>query len=228
MKMSKLKKIFYFAAIPLLWALIIFVFIRSNGKLTVDQLLNYTPKNMALAIPVMLGIFALRSFDFLIYIGLIYAVTGILFPVPLALAVNLLGTAILCLIPYQIGRSEGTGILEKIYAKYPKTAMLERLFHERDFLFVLSVRLLGVPVNIASLFFGARKTDKKTFLAASLLALLTDILPFTIIGSAAEDKGSFGNILCLTLRFVVFLTAVIVNAVLMRKDKKAKETVRCL
>ena len=69
---------------------------------------------------ILLSLFALKSVNAVIHCGLIYAVSGIIFPLPSAAAINLAGTVIMSSIPYFIGKSEGYGAVEEFLKKHSK------------------------------------------------------------------------------------------------------------
>ena len=67
------------------------VFVLLNGNITVDMLLHYTPRNKLLAALVIVALYALKSQTVIILYGVIAAAAGILFELPVALAVNTVG-----------------------------------------------------------------------------------------------------------------------------------------
>ena len=78
----------------LMWGCALLLFIKTNGKLSIEELLRYKPENPWLAALAMLGLFLLKSVDFLMHTGVLCAISAILFPLPAAFAVNLIGLAI--------------------------------------------------------------------------------------------------------------------------------------
>ena len=89
------------------WSTVLLVFLKSNGNLSVNSILNYKPENTGLAILSMLGLFLLKSVDFLMHSGVLYAADGIMFPLPAAVMINLIGAAIMLTPTYFIGRTLG-------------------------------------------------------------------------------------------------------------------------
>ncbi|MBQ2546203.1 MAG: hypothetical protein II557_07930, partial [Clostridia bacterium] len=96
------------ACAALLAVLLVFTGCRKNGGLTVEQLVTYKPKNPVAAALGMLGLFALKSVDFIMHSGVLYAASGVMFPLPVALALNIVGAAIMVTPCYFIGRALGT------------------------------------------------------------------------------------------------------------------------
>ena len=55
------------------WGTVILLFSRHHGGFTAKELANYKPDNPLLSCLVMLGLFALKSVDFLMHSGVLYA-----------------------------------------------------------------------------------------------------------------------------------------------------------
>ena len=148
---------FWGICLVILWGCAIALFVRANGHLSVQELLRYQPENKVLAAFAMWGLFLLKSVDFVIYSGLLYAIDGILFPLPAALFVNLVGIVIISTVPYFVGKSLGSPILKRIEAKYPKFQEVEKKSGDNVFLLALLLRCVGLPYNLVGMYMGARK-----------------------------------------------------------------------
>ena len=111
-------KLLWGALLLAAWAAVALILIRSGGKLTLAQLLSYEPENPIAAILVMLGLFLLKSVDFLMHSGLLYAADGVMFPLFGALGLNLLGALILTIPGYCLGRSLGGPAVAYVEGRY--------------------------------------------------------------------------------------------------------------
>lgn len=60
------------------------------------------------------ALFAVKSLSIFLYSGLLYAASGILFPLPVAIAVNIAGTAVMVSIPYWLGKRLGSQAVQYI------------------------------------------------------------------------------------------------------------------
>ena len=105
--------------------------------------MSYTPRQPVLAAAMLWALFAVKSLSIFLYSGLLYAASGILFPLPVAIAVNIAGTAVMVSIPYWLGKRLGSQAVQYILHRFAKSAMLHDLRGGSDFFFVLIVRLLG-------------------------------------------------------------------------------------
>lgn len=177
-----------------LWAGLVLFCFRNRNALTPEMLAAYSPSDPVLASALLLGLFGVKSLSVVIYSGLLYAASGILFPLPWAVAVNLCGTVIMVSLPYWIGRKTGGQKAEEIVKKYPRAAELRRLRSESDVLFAFLVRVIGrLPSDVVSLYMGAIKMPYLRYLLGSVLGLLPHTVTFPLIsaGLLREDAPGF-------------------------------------
>ena len=98
------------AALAAVWIAIVCVCFFNRDRFSVDEVLRFTPSEPWLAAVIMLLLFALKSLSVVVYCGILYAADGILFPLPVAILMNILGTAVMVSVPYFIGRRRGGDI----------------------------------------------------------------------------------------------------------------------
>lgn len=174
----------------LLWAALIALCLRYRETLF-DDILRYTPRNSWLAAGGIVALFAVKSVSVVLYSGVLYAASGVLFPLPTALAVSLAGTAVMFLIPYQVGRRSGGEAVEQLMEKYPRLHALRDLREKNDFLFTLAVRSMRLlSYDVTSLYLGAAGAAFPAYMGASLLASLPSLVAFTTMGTGAGDLSS--------------------------------------
>lgn len=156
---SKLKTILRRSVIVAVWALILVFCIKKRHRFAFDGVLEFTPSNPMLTTVILLSLFALKSVNAVIYCGLLYAVSGIIFPLPSAAAINLAGTVIMSSIPYFIGKSEGYGAVKEFLKKHSKFEKIKEFRTENEFMLIFLSRALGIlPADIMSTYFGACNT----------------------------------------------------------------------
>ena len=209
-------------ALGLIWfSILAFLFVHRK-KLTAEEIARYTPTNPWFAAMVMLALFALKSLSIVIYSGLLYAANGILFPLPAAILLNLIGTVIMVTLPYQIGRRTGASAVDDIRAKYPKTEAIHSLRAKNDFLFSFLVRMVLLPSDVASLYMGAVHVEYKKYLLGSLLGMLPHTITYPIMGMSIQDIRSpqFIISLCAEIAYILVTSAVYT---LYRKKNKADQ-----
>ena len=206
--------------LSLIWVGIIVILFIHREELSAEGIARYMPKNPWLAAIVMLALFALKSLSIVIYSGLLYAANGILFPLPVAIVLNLIGTVIMVSLPYLIGRRTGASAVDEIRAKYPKAEAIRNLRAKNDFLFSFLVRMARLPSDVASLYMGAVHVEYKKYLLGSLLGLLPHTITYPMMGMNIRDIRSpqFLISLCAEIAYILVTSAVYT---LYRKKKKA-------
>ena len=159
-------------------------------QLTAEAIAAFSPKQTALAAGFLIGLYALKSLSVCFPMSALTAAGGLLFPFPLALAVNLCGTAVAQTIPFLLGRREQGG-LEALAARFPRVADLCRVQAENRWLTVFLLRLAGAsPGDVVSLYLGASGTPYGVYLSAGLLGGLPRIASATALGGALWEPGS--------------------------------------
>lgn len=190
--------------------LVLIFCIKNRDRFTFDGVLEFTPENPILAAVIMLGLFALKSVNAVIYCGLLYAVCGIIFPLPAAIAINTVGTVIMSAIPYLIGKAEGDGTVKKLLNKYPKLERIKDFRTENEFMLIFLSRAVGIlPADIMSLYFGACNTPFWKFILASVLGLLPRIICDPVIGRKITDPASAEFIISLTVNIIFTLASIL-------------------
>lgn len=207
-----------------LWISIIVICFVFRDSITAESIAGFSPKNPLAAILVLMLLFAGKSLSVVIYIAVIYAASGLLFPLPAALAVNLLGSAVTFTIPYFIGRKKGEKLACELMEKYPKFAALNSLQGRSRMLFSIAGRGLGIlPMDIVDAYFGATAMEPGVFYLGGLVGMLPELLIYTILGSAASDPSSPGFKISLMCDVVIKSAAAILCVVLVKKINKETE-----
>ena len=168
------------------------LFVIYREQITADQITKFTPANKIAAVLFMLLIFAVKSFCVFIYCGILYAASGIIFPIPYAILVNILGTVIMTSIPYFIGKKAGGKYIEKLLVKHPKLDMLNEAHGATNSFFLsFTVRITGLlPSDIVSAFFGASGVSYGAYIISTILGFLPMIGAFSVMGMSAHDVTS--------------------------------------
>ena len=153
-------------------------------QLTAEAIAAFSPRQTVLAASFLVGLYALKSLSVCFPMSALTAAGGLLFPFPLALAVNLCGTGVAQTIPFFLGRREQEG-LEALAERIPRVAGVCRAQAENPWLSVFLLRLAGAsPGDVVSLYLGASGTPYGTYLSAGLLGGLPRIACATVLGGA--------------------------------------------
>ncbi len=202
------------------WCLIGLILYKSNGNLTVEQLVNYRPKNPVVAALAMLGLFLLKSVDFIMYSGVLYAASGILFPLPAAIALNIVGAAIMVTPVYFIGRSLGAPVLEALKRKYPKLNDFVSQPIGGELMLSLLLRSVGLSLHVGSLYLGAAQVCFDRYLLGSVLGLLPMIITDTVMGTSVHDPKSPAFVIALAAKLSISALSLLIALILRKRGRQ--------
>ena len=192
--------------------------------LTVEAIVSFTPENLWLAALVFMGLYAAKSLTVVVYLKLLYVAAGVVFPLPVAIAVNIVGSVVELTIPYLIGLGGGQHMAEAILERHPRLQRVTRLRMRNDFLYALFLRAVGVlPVDPIGIYFGACRMDYGTFITSGILGLLPAMLVATVMGVEAQDPASPAFITSTVLFVFVHGAAIIGFCVWVRKCGRAEQ-----
>lgn len=180
--------------IPIL-AMIVCVaaFLFVGQSLTRQDLADWLPQNRVLAALTLILLYTVKSLTVFFPLLTLYLLSGIIFPLPIAILVNVLGLIACDPLPYLIGKSLGSEFLERIRTKYPKLETLELLRRKGAFPFAVLARSAGMlPGDIVSVYFGCVHLNYPAYLAGSILGLAPGMVAATIFGSQIGNPGTPG------------------------------------
>lgn len=177
-----------------------------RDSLNAQTILHYTPENLWLAALALLAFYAVKSLSVVFPLLALYVCAGLLFPVPLALAVNLMGLFVCVSLPYSLARCAGAGLLDKLQKRYPKIARLNELQQGSELFFAFFLRVVGVlPGDVVSMVLGATGMTYWKYVLGSLLGMLPGMVSATIAGASVSDPTS--PVFLATAAFTVLLSA---------------------
>ena len=187
-------------------------FLVSGRKLSVDDILSYTPSEPMLAALFLWLAFALKSLSLVFPVVALFAVSGQLFPLPVAFAVNTVGIAVTMTLPYLLGRASELDFSEKLLAKYPKLIEIRRLRENSSFFLSFLARAIGVlPCDVVSMYFGGTRMDYLPYIGGAVLGFMPDLICATVLGQQIEKYDSPGfwitlaiNILCCISGYLLY------------------------
>ena len=175
----------------ILWVVFVVVLFIHRDRISVDAILERTPENRWGAVLLMLFLFTVKGMSMVLHAGILYTASGLLFPLPLAFLVNLLGTCCMVTAPWLYGRFVGENIAERFDAKYPAAARVASFREKNDWLFSLGVRLLtGLPSDPLSMYLGAVKLSWPALIFGAVLAYLPNAVTLPILARNAGSPGS--------------------------------------
>lgn len=152
------------------------------------DLLSYAPENAFLAALVIVACYPLKSLSVFFPIAVLYIAAGLLFPLPIALAVTLAGTAAGYSLPWLVGRVAGDGLVKGLCGRFPKLKPVIGLKQRSPVFFSYLLRVIGVvPFDLGSLLLGACRTPFLDGLLGSWMGLLPGILTNLLLAEQLEE-----------------------------------------
>lgn len=204
------------------WSTVIVLFVRHQDGLSAQALASYQPERPFVSCLIMLGLFLLKSVDFLIHSGILYAAVGIMFPLPIALLLNLVGIIITVTPAYFLGRIWGPAVIETLYEKYPRLRTFTQGREGGSFLVSFLLRTVGLPIQIGSVYMGAANYSFGRFLSGSVFGLLPIMIPYTVMGESADKPGSPAFIVALTIEVLTVIASLVAGAVMAKHRVASK------
>lgn len=201
------------------WGMLVLICFLFRDRISVDAIVNFSPNQPLLAVGIMLLLFSVKSLLFVIYGGILYAACGIMFSLPVAIAVNLAGTVLMTSIPFFVGRLAGRGFLSRLTDRYPKLEVLRQIPRKNPFFVSFFVRMIGLlPADGVGMYLGAGRMPYGPYLAGTLLGLLPSVVAFSVMGMSADDPTS--PAFRISLGFEIGLTVFALLLYLIRKKRK--------
>lgn len=205
------------------WVCLIILCLIQRDQITVDNIVNFTPKNPFLAACVILLLFALKSVSVVIYGGILYAASGILFPLPAAIAVNLVGSVIMTTIPFLIGKRSGVKILDRLVQKNSKLEILRSVPKQNEWLISFFVRIVGVlPSDLVSMYLGASGLHYTRYMIGTIVGLLPAIIDFSVMGKSIHDVSSPAFRISVGIEIFLMILSISIYSIWKRKKKRGK------
>lgn len=198
------------------------IFVLTNGSITVDMLLNYTPGNKFLAAAIIIVLYALKSQTVIIPYAVVAAAAGVIFELPAALAVNTIGTVVCISVPYFTGRASDGVLVE---GALKKSARLRSIYEDNRgnlFLVSLIMRVLNLSNDLLGVFFGSLKAPYGQYLLSSFLGIVPAMVLYTLLGSEPDFK-SLPVLICAGVDALCILSAWLYVRLRKRKKKAGGE-----
>lgn len=192
-----------------------------RDEITVERVVTYTPSNRILAAVVMLGLFALKSISFFVYGGILYAASGIIFSLPQAIGVNTLGTFVMTVIPYLIGKKAGRGAVARLTEKNSKLELLREASNRNGFFISFFIRIVGLlPGDLVGMYLGANGISFWKYVAGTMIGLYPAVIAFSVMGMSAEDPSSPAFIISAVVEIGLCLLSILLYILWSRRKKK--------
>lgn len=200
------------------------LFVVCKDALSLDGLINATPKNQAFAVFFVLCLFSIKSVLFFIYGGLLYALCGVLFTLPVAIAVNIVGSWLMITIPYYFGKKKGVKVFQRLVKRFPKLETLQRFPYKNGVWSCFLLRLIGkLPGDLVSVYLGASGIGYVAYLVGSMFGLLPSLIAFSVMGGNIQNPTSPAFIFSFGVEVALIIVAVVWQIYKTKREKKKRD-----
>ena len=189
--MDKIKK-YQRIVLLVLMVLTIIWLLPVLSKLTVEEILTYTPKHPFSAAAALLALYSLKALVCAIPMTVLYISAGIMFSPVWAIAVTYAGLICEITIGYWVGRYMVSEQVMALADKNEKAGKLIRYMDRHSNIVVFIVRLVPgpLPFDIMSWLFGASKLSYRRYLFYSLLGVSPAMFPWVLAGNSVTNPLS--------------------------------------
>ena len=143
--------------------------------------------SMPKMIATLLGIYILKGATFIIPASVIYIAIGMSLPIWLALIINTVGIMLEISVSYLIGVILGGEFVKDKLKKNKKGTKILNLYEKYEIWGVFIIRIVSLPIDLCSLFFGSVRTKFGKYFFMSLLGIMPRVILFTILGDKVYD-----------------------------------------
>ena len=145
----------------------------------------------------LLVLYILKTCSIMFPLGALQVASGMIYPLPLALAVNLVGVAIIVTIPFILGKKTAPELQRKLIQRFPKLQRVENFQNRNPFTYCFLLRVVCVvPGDLLSWYLGTTGLEYLLFVLGTVLGKLTGMILFTLLG-ANLTAGAVWQFWCL-------------------------------
>ena len=180
--MKKFRLRDYLPVLIMVLCAVIFGVLLATGVMDLDTVPQLVADRPVLAVLVVLGLYVLKGFSGVVVYNALVVVVSMVLPLPTALAVNGVGTAVCLSISYAMGRFTKTESLESVLDRHPKIKRYFSATQEYGF----AIHMLGLNMEVLGLLLGMLRVDYLTYLAGSWLAIAPGMVCLVIAGNLLD------------------------------------------
>ena len=147
------------------------------------------PLRVLLAVLVILALFIAKGFSGVVVYNALVVVVSLILPLPAALAISGVGTALCLSISYWMGRSTRTDSLEGLLSRHPKLNKYFTATQQYGFVFCFTIHMLGLNMELLGVLFGMMRLNFWTYLSASWLSIAPGMVCLCILGNNLDFKS---------------------------------------
>ncbi len=195
----------------------------SGHRIAVQDILDFTPRNPWLAAVLLLVLFGLKGLTAALPYNVLVVAAGLLYPLPIALAINICGTVLCIWVPYLTGRHSKESLVDQLLNKNKRLRQWYESQRGYTFFFSVFLRAIGLSNELLGLFFGSLGADPGSYFFSSLLAITPNMLFLTVLGGTLDDPLNPATIALCGVMLCMSGGVVIAYFLKRRHDTRAKK-----
>ena len=166
-----------------------------------------------------LGVYLVKGLTLVVPASLVYIAVGMALKPVTAVLINCAGIVVEVTVTYFLGLILGGNfVLNKLdKTKYGKKVRTIYEKNQKSGIFI--IRILGLPIDFCSLFFGAMRAKFLPYLLMSLAGILPRVIVLTILGDKVYDLIPMKYIVPAVFAFVIIFMAVSIIKYLIKSNK---------
>ena len=169
----------------------------------------------------LLLLYGLKSATVFFPLLILEMTAGYLFPVPVALVINLIGIWIVLTIPYWIGHALGLRQVSNLIQKYPKFQAVMKQQQTHSFFLCFFLRAINcLPGDLVTMYLGATHTSFWHNLLEGTLGILPGMIPATIMGVSIQNPSSPAFWLSAALTVGLAVLSTVLYYVYLKRQKR--------
>ena len=223
-KYDRLIKFLQLASFLFMGAMLIagIVFIISNNisVRNIDAITSHIHGGTMTVSALIIAFTLIKSFALVFPPIVLYFVAGVVLNnAPLAIAVNLIASALSLILPYFLGRFTGKDMLITLENKFKAVKKLEDFTEENTWVVVFVLKVSGIiPSDLSSVIFGAMNIPFAKYFIASNLGLLALNVSWSLIGA----KGDLADPLTYLYMLPIVICLVVSLPFMLKARKKSR------
>ena len=176
------------------------------------------PKQPFTAFCFIMFIYLLKTISVAFPIRVIQITVGAFYSAGTAFLVNLTGSTLGFITAYAIGKMLGEEYVTGLADRYPRFRAIVNCQHNSTVFFSFILRMMSfIPVDVASMYMGATKSNFCKYLVGSIIGTIPEIVIATAMGQHLLDPLSKGFLIPFSLLTMLSVLSFICYLIYIRK-----------
>lgn len=197
---------------------IVLVSLQNRDQFTVENIRNYIPSNIYIAIIVITALYAIKSVTIVFPLAVLNMSVGLIYPAPLSILINLIGLFVCATTPYLLGKLFGTEYIDKLVKRYPKIQRIKEFQNQDTIMLSFFVKTIAIiPSDVGSLLFGAMGSSYFKYIIGSMLSMIPHMIAVTYLGETITEPFSIGFMISSGCTLILTIISIALYYFLMKK-----------